>query len=264
MVIVVLSGLLGASLLAIALLAYGWKKNRADINRLHAEVTATKIAALSQLAAGIPAGDEPPEPTRRRKHLALYIGGGVAAGLASAGDRIRDLWRRHRTATASVTAAAAVTGAALYLTASGGSVQPSPRSAAPPASASASGTADPAGDEDSVANVTKQGPNTSTRAVEPYEITTPTSPMESGADKPTAHASDHTPPVSKTPPSTSTHPGDEEPAPGSPPVTSPPAPKPTPKPTPTPTPSSPPVDEPSDDCRFELLGLCLGGPKGAR
>ncbi|MEU0061520.1 hypothetical protein [Streptomyces sp. NPDC006334] len=116
MVTVVLSGLLGAAIFAIALLAYWVRRNRADINRLHAEVTATKIAALTQLST-VPAQEESPEPVRRKRHLALYIGGGVAAVFASLGERARSLSRRSRIAVGTaVVVAAASTAAALLST----------------------------------------------------------------------------------------------------------------------------------------------------
>ncbi|MFC3346097.1 hypothetical protein ACFOOM_01295 [Streptomyces echinoruber] len=117
---VLIAGVLGAAVLAIVLLHRSNRKHAEMINQLRAEITAAKIAALQQRTIPAPAGDEPePEPVRRRRHLALYIGGGVAAVLASLGDRLRPLWQRHRAATAAGTAvavAAASTAAALYLT----------------------------------------------------------------------------------------------------------------------------------------------------
>ncbi|MDQ0961941.1 hypothetical protein QFZ66_005819 [Streptomyces sp. B4I13] len=112
MVLVVLSALLGAAILAITLLTHGMKKMRADINRLHAELTATKIIALTQLT---PAHEEehPPKPVHRKRHLALYIGGGAVALLASVGDRLRTLAHQRRTAAVAVAATSVlVTGSA--------------------------------------------------------------------------------------------------------------------------------------------------------
>ncbi|WP_319020195.1 hypothetical protein [Streptomyces peucetius] len=52
--------------------------------------------------------EEDPEPIRPERHLALYMGGGIAAFLASLGGRGRHAVRKHRTATVTMTAAASV------------------------------------------------------------------------------------------------------------------------------------------------------------
>ncbi|MEU0059867.1 hypothetical protein, partial [Streptomyces sp. NPDC006334] len=87
--------LLGAAILSIGLLYKGWQKHRREINRLQAEITAQKIAAITAQATAPPAAaparpalaavPEPEgashdyEPVKRRKHLSLYMGGGFAA-----------------------------------------------------------------------------------------------------------------------------------------------------------------------------------------
>ncbi|MER6562825.1 hypothetical protein ABT300_34855 [Streptomyces sp. NPDC001027] len=117
MVIVVLSALLGAAILAITQLAYWVRKTRSDVTRLHAELTATKIAALTQLPLAWE--EQPPEPARRKRHLALYIGGGAVAILASFGDRLRSLVTRRRAQAVAVAATSVLVAgtAAAYYTA---------------------------------------------------------------------------------------------------------------------------------------------------
>lgn len=125
---------LGAVLLAVALLHREGKKNRAEIAKLHAEVTAAKIAALtssgvppasdtsgpSPLAAVADPDDERPggeqpddQPVRRRRHLSLYVGGGIAAFLLPFLESAR---RGHRTAALTATAAVATVGGSAYVT----------------------------------------------------------------------------------------------------------------------------------------------------
>ncbi|WP_327345893.1 hypothetical protein [Streptomyces europaeiscabiei] len=128
MTLVVLSGLsalLGASILAIALLTYWLRKTRADINRLHAELTATKIAALKTLSVA-PSPREDPEPVRRKRHLALYIGGAVAAFFASVGDRLRSLVRGRRAAVVVAATSVLVAGSAAAYYASTDQAAPRP------------------------------------------------------------------------------------------------------------------------------------------
>jgi hypothetical protein len=116
---VLLAGVLGAAVLAIVLLARSVRRLAEQTNQLRAEVTAQKIAALQQRAPAPAPVDEEPEPVRRKRHLALYIGGGVAAFLTSLGERLRAMVNQHRRAAAAgtvVVVAAASTAAALYLT----------------------------------------------------------------------------------------------------------------------------------------------------
>ncbi|WP_329307003.1 hypothetical protein OG322_26130 [Streptomyces sp. NBC_01260] len=122
-VAVLLSGVLGAVVLAGALLHKAHQRDRARITQLSAELAAQKIAALTFGGPPTLLPQEEPEPVRRKKHLGLYIGGGVAAFLASTGEQIRHAWHGHRTATtATVTVAAASVAAvgAFALTSSDG------------------------------------------------------------------------------------------------------------------------------------------------
>ncbi|MFI5629132.1 hypothetical protein ACIA8E_07090 [Streptomyces sp. NPDC051664] len=113
----VLAGVLGAVSMAVFLLHKARQKDRAVITQLRAEMAAQKIAALTNTAPMLYATEEageaePPEPARRKRHLALYIGGGVAAFIAFTGERARSLWKNHRTATATVTVASVAVAAA--------------------------------------------------------------------------------------------------------------------------------------------------------
>lgn len=124
---VLLVGVLGAAVLAIVLLDKNQRRQTARLTKIEAELAAEKIARLTQQPAppAIPAQEEePPEPTRRKRHLALYIGGGVAAVFGSLGARLRSLWNRSpalaTTGTVTVVAVAS-TAAALYLPPNGSS-----------------------------------------------------------------------------------------------------------------------------------------------
>ncbi|MFG2404181.1 hypothetical protein ACGFR8_07555 [Streptomyces brevispora] len=104
--LVVQAGVLGAVVLAVVLLHQGQKRNRQIITQLNAELAAQKIAALTQRGP-TPLPAQEPEPARRKRHLALHIGGGLAAFLASLGSRASNAWTNHRAATVTVTTAAA-------------------------------------------------------------------------------------------------------------------------------------------------------------
>ncbi|MEV5048192.1 hypothetical protein AB0N20_27245 [Streptomyces griseoincarnatus] len=114
-ILVVMAGLLGAASLAIFLLYRGWKSNRALITDLNAQIAAQQIAALT----GVNTPPHPAaEPARRRRHLALYIGGGVAALYTTCRDSIRRLLHTRptlTTAAAVATVATVGTAAALVL-----------------------------------------------------------------------------------------------------------------------------------------------------
>ncbi|MGW2640073.1 hypothetical protein [Streptomyces sp. NPDC001348] len=101
----------------------GHRKNEAEITRLRAEVTAAKILALQQAMQQVaePEPDEmdvDDEPVRRKRHLALYLGG-LSAAFTWLGGRLRSTWRHHSIATASaiVVTVAATAAAAYHLTA---------------------------------------------------------------------------------------------------------------------------------------------------
>lgn len=119
---VLLAGVLGAAVLAIVLLHRAQQKQTELITQLRAEVTAQRIAAITGRPTPLAEDeDQLQEPVRRKRHLALYIGGGVAAVLASLGRRLRSALRPSpRTAvmaTATV-AAVATTAAALIMSSS--------------------------------------------------------------------------------------------------------------------------------------------------
>jgi hypothetical protein len=136
-ILTVLAVILGAALLAVFLLYKGWRKNQAQITRLHAEVTAAKIAALSMPAqsvadraatapplAAVPdlddnedEGEDEPDgqPTRRRRHLSLYLGGGgIAAFLFPLVESARP--RKAAAFAATAVSVATLSGGAVYLT----------------------------------------------------------------------------------------------------------------------------------------------------
>lgn len=116
-VLVVMAGLLGAASLAIFLLYRGWKSNRAQITELKAQVATQQIAALTGVnKPPLPTGEPPaPEPARRRRHLALYIGGGVAAVYTTCRDSVRNLLRTRPVLTTAAVATVATVGTAAAL-----------------------------------------------------------------------------------------------------------------------------------------------------
>jgi hypothetical protein len=134
---VLLAGILGAVVLAAFLLPRAHRRNREIIALLRAEVTAQRIAAITLgRTAVLPADDaaEQPEPARRKRHLALRIGGGPPAFPPSFGDlAAQPVWRGHRAATMTVTAASVAVAVALVLTSGGG--PPQTANAAPPTTA---------------------------------------------------------------------------------------------------------------------------------
>ena len=125
MMLMVAMLLLGAALLAIALLYRGFKRTREQITDLRAQVAAQQIAVLTgggPLSGGGGDGDaSEPEPVRRKGHLSLYKGGGVVAAFAALAESLRIFGRRHRviTVTAGATMATAGAAAAIFLTGTG-------------------------------------------------------------------------------------------------------------------------------------------------
>lgn len=126
-----MAGLLGAAVLAIALLYRGWKSNRAQITELRAQLATAQIAAAlagqrpPTTDGGAPA-PATPEPARRKRHLALYVGGGVVAAFVSCREGLRNLVRSHSAATAVAAVATVGTAAALVLAPSGDPGRPVP------------------------------------------------------------------------------------------------------------------------------------------
>ncbi|MGY3199828.1 hypothetical protein [Streptomyces sp. TE5632] len=111
-----LAGLLGAAVLAIVLIYRAQQKQGAMITQMRAEATAQKIAALTQRQQPLPEESEAPEPVRRKRHLGLYIGGGVVAVIASFGRRLRSaVTRSPRNVVAATATVAALAGTATAL-----------------------------------------------------------------------------------------------------------------------------------------------------
>ncbi|MFF5668877.1 hypothetical protein ACFY8S_01855 [Streptomyces hygroscopicus] len=136
---VVLAGVLGAAVLAIVLLYKNGQRQADRLTKLEAELAAEKIARITQQPVPLPATaeEEEPEPAYRKRHLALYIGGGVAALFTSLGPRLRDLVRRHRTAavTAAASSVLVATSAVAYYANAGSDATPDSTSPSPAATA---------------------------------------------------------------------------------------------------------------------------------
>ncbi|MER6976000.1 hypothetical protein ABT317_02830, partial [Streptomyces carpinensis] len=143
---VLLAGVLGAAVLAIFLLYQSNKRHETIITQLRAEVTAEKIARLTQgLENTTPLAADELQPARRKKHLMLYIGGGVAAIFTSLGSRLRSAFSRSPggavVASAGVVAVAS-TAAALIMGATGSATNPGDQGPAHPATAPDNGVED--------------------------------------------------------------------------------------------------------------------------
>ncbi|WP_405961183.1 hypothetical protein OG235_36565 [Streptomyces sp. NBC_00024] len=280
MTLVVLSGLsalLGASILAIALLTYWLRKTRADINRLHAELTATKIAALKTLSV-TPSPREDPEPVRRKRHLALYIGGAVAAFFASVGDRLRSLVRGRRAAVVAAATSVLVAGSAAAYYASTDQAAPRPLAEPgaslmfPGGSGSGSGTQDPESGApgghhtDTTTDTSATGDDSDPSGAH-LMLPGPAGVTGDGHRGGSGHGGQDRP---GTPGKPST------PTPTPPGETKPPTPTPRPTPPPTPAPPTPPAPSepphttpsPSDDrdlCVLPgMINLCVGSVIGVR
>ncbi|MEI5526902.1 hypothetical protein WB388_40600 [Streptomyces brasiliscabiei] len=232
--------LLGAALLAIALLYRGFKRTREQITDLRAQVAAQQIAALT--GGGPISGDggggaaTEPEPVRRKGHLSLYKGGGVVAAFAALTDYLRTFGRRHRaiTITAGATVATAGAAAAIFLTGTGEAADQLPETthAAPEPTTdgnrpdTAPGEEEPptgnpladrnGGQDGKAGDHQETGPNYRSlalvpgpRAGEPVQAGSPT-PLEPAAETPVAPAPDAPAGEGETP--TTPTPG-EEPAP---------------------------------------------------
>lgn len=228
-----LSGVLGAVVLALVLIARQQRNLTAAITQLRVEITAQKIATLTHRAPPAETPEDIPEPARRKRHLALYIGGGAVAAFTALGAWFRSIWRRHRAATATATAvtiAAAGTATALVLTAAPGT-PPAPDVPKPPATASSASSDDndarnPAADEAPAAY-------TNDDAATHPATGAPTSPPD--RTPAAAPARTHTPPSTPGASPTATTPTPTGTTPGPDPATT----------TPTPTDSAPrPTDTP--------------------
>lgn len=120
---VLLAFALGASVLAIVLLHRTQTRQSARLAKVESDLVAEKIARLAQqpTSVALPMAEElPEEPARRKRHLALYMGGGALAAFTFTRDRLRWLWQGHRVlvVTAAATVATVGTASALVMTAS--------------------------------------------------------------------------------------------------------------------------------------------------
>lgn len=153
--IILAAGLGVANFIAFALL---FRRLRGDLNRqlsdMRAErnsewiLRALKEAPLEQSAAmaangrGTEVPPEGPQPVRRKRHLGLYVGGGLAALLAALGQRVKKRPGQAVAAATGVTAAAATVMLAVVWSSDTGH----PPSSAPPTAtttATVTGTARP-------------------------------------------------------------------------------------------------------------------------
>lgn len=126
----VLAALMGASILAIALLHQGHKRNRALLNDLRAQLAAQQITTIMGGGGG-PGGPghpaAPPQAGRRKGHLALHTTATEGA------KRVRISLHGHRAITTTVAAVATVGTAAMVYLSPGDSTATG--SAAPPPTA---------------------------------------------------------------------------------------------------------------------------------
>ncbi|MET9819636.1 hypothetical protein [Streptomyces sp. NPDC006355] len=295
LVLASMAALLGAATLAIVLLYKGWKSNRAEITKLQAQIAAQQIAALT--GGGPVTGlTAEPEPVRRKRHLALYIGAGAIAAFASIGDRIRNLWRSHRTltVTAVTTVATVGTAAAIYMAPTRDSSEDTrssgPAPTAPDQETSGDASATTGQEPDQYTEETAGGP-----LVMPKSLTVPQGQYFSGSASPSPSTSgapaagerstsgeedaeevltrpseQPMTPVPGQPPTKKPEPGEERPGAGA--GTDPgpdPEPDPEPEPIPTPQPDPPATEEPDNDGKDglvcldlpPLLDLCLLGTR---
>lgn len=266
-----ISGTLGALILAVAILYRRQKRQEALIRQLSAEVTAQKIAALTgqqQRPAGTP--EQPSEPARRRRHLALYIGGGFAAAFTACRKALRRLDPKRTVATVAVTSVAVVgTAAGVYMNATSGETDTQP----PAASSSAPTVAQPPRASDDEHVETK---NVANEKDTPAEASKADTEVEAaGLNPATAEAPPrHISGENTDPAEVGTEPGpaDDE-TPGS----EPPAPTPPPAGDPDPTPpdqpdvpdeTEPPTEDEDQDDGTDGAnggdredGICIGIPK---
>ncbi len=116
----ILAGALGALALIVYLLFRRLRQLSWQLTQLRVERDCERILHEIGIRGGSrPVVNEPPAvPVRRKGHLSLYLGGGVAAALA----RLRDTWHRRRATMVASGAAATIAlgAAALLLVTNGG------------------------------------------------------------------------------------------------------------------------------------------------
>ncbi|MEH0579012.1 MULTISPECIES: hypothetical protein [Streptomyces] len=268
MVEVVLAGVLGAAVLAIVLLYKNGQSQTARLTKLEAELVAERIARITQQPVPLPVltEDEDPEPVRRKRHLALYIGGGVAAFISSLGPRLHALVRGRRAAAVTVAASSVLvaTTAFGHYANTGSDAAPGSPGHAPVATnpafsdgddqAPVPGATDEAG-ADKNGTTQREGATGSGAAPELLGQSGITGDEHTGASRPEAG--------SQGGHNDQERPGNDAsgtPTPTAPAETQPPVERPTPPSTAEPEPSQPPATEPPADDKPGDDGLCIGVP----
>lgn len=261
---ILLAGVLGAAVLAIVRLYKNGEKQAARLAKVEAEVAAEKIARITRRPASPPPSvDDEPEPVRRKRHLALYLGGCLAAFVASLGSRIRDLVRGRRTAAATIAASSVLvaTSAVAYYANHGSdetsdSAGQTPAATAPDLGDSDDQTPEPdtIGDDGTDKNDTKQGANTAPALLDQSGIPDDEHPRP-GASQ--SGDSGHGARTGEEPPGSDVS---GAPTPTTPTETQPPVKSPAPRPTPEPEPSQPPTSQPPTDDKPGDDGPCIGLP----
>lgn len=253
---IVLAAGLGANCIVLALL---FRRLRADLNRqlrdvraernsewiLHALQASPEPTEQQAMQAANGSGLEPeprsgPQPVRRKKHLGLYIGGGLAALGVTLVQVAREAWQSHRgqlVAAAAATAAAA-TATVLLLAYAPWRDDDGRR---PPSSAPTAGPAPSYTQPPPSAPTPSASPSPPGSASQPSESARPT-PDGPTPGSPTATAPPVPTPDGPEPTATPSQPEETQP-PGS----NPPPARPEPEPTPPaePPPGSPPAEEPT-------------------
>lgn len=280
-VLVFMAVLLGAAVLAIVLLYHGWRTNRALITDLKAQLAAQQIANLT--------GSSPPttgatpataEPARRRRHLALYLGGGVAAAFVTCREGIlRAVRARPALTTAAMATVATVSTAATLALVPGdssGQGRPTPSTASTDHPQSGSLTPPSPGVDPSTVETDNGAalPDGTVAAGDPpgrpvWE--SGTSPSADGTASPGSSSSPAGEPEGgkrqggSGPSAVPPDPVQDDPGAAQPPADAPPAAEPQPG-TPPPAPQDPPTPPKKDDTGLcvklpPVVGLCLlGGP----
>ncbi|MBT2453335.1 hypothetical protein [Streptomyces sp. ISL-86] len=269
MVDVLIAGVLGAAVFAIFLLYRSHAKHTQLINELRAELTAQKIAALTQthLDPTVEVDCQEEGRVRRKAHLTLLCGGGVSSAIACIGDRCQSAWKDHRrlAATAAATTVAVAGTAVVVLVVASGDSSGATNAQRPSATATATAT------EVNPARPQKPGRREGSAVVEiranaaqhttthkeggaaPLLQKEGEAPSTSGDSARTSTAPSTTPDRRVTPAPTLTPtpdlPGTTSPTPSEPPTTT----------APTPKPSPPPPSADAKVCVLGLpvLGLCL-------
>ncbi|MEU1180564.1 hypothetical protein ABZ464_23480 [Streptomyces sp. NPDC005820] len=265
---VVLAGVLGAAVLAIVLLHKNSQRQADRLAKVEAELAAEKIARITQqpLPLALPV-DDGPEPVRRKRHLALYMGGAVAAFLASLGSRLRDLVRGRRAVAATVAASSVLvaTSAFAYYKNTGSDETPDSGGQAPVATAPDLGDSDTQTPEPGATGEDNKDENGTTQRESTTSFGAGTAPLgqsgTTGDEHPGASQRDDGDQEAHSDQERPGRGASDAPATPAPAATQQPAQSPAPPPTADPEPSQPPATEPpADDDKPGDDGLCIGVP----